>query len=174
MPMRTSPPPASTDSLGLLAPLGFDFAVDPANFGAAQTASPTPTPSASPEENPVPPLPTLEDLLEWPYTLENVAWPADDTATASTVEAMGAAGYETVILSSDNVSDPAPTREPRGDHRGRLGRADLRPSPGGDPGQRARTRSKPRSTPSMQASSPSPLRTPEARSSRPSTATGRS
>ena len=100
---------ASTGSLGLLAPIGFDFAVDPANFGEAQTASPTPTPSASPDENAAPPLPTLEDLLEWPYTLENVAWPADDTATPETVETMGAAGYKTVILSSDNVSDAVPT-----------------------------------------------------------------
>jgi len=100
---------ASTGSLGLLAPIGFDFAVDPANFGEAQTASPTPTPSASPDENAAPPLPTLEDLLEWPYTLEHVAWPADDTATSDTVAAMGAAGYETVILSSDNVSDNVPT-----------------------------------------------------------------
>ena len=48
-----------------------------------QTASPTPTPSPDARRRaPIPPLPTLEDLLEWPYTLENVAWPADDTLTA--------------------------------------------------------------------------------------------
>jgi hypothetical protein len=104
---------ASTGSLGLLSPLGFDFAVDPGNFGAAQTASPTPTPtpSATPDEGAIPPLPTLEDLLAWPYTLEHVAWPADDTLTAGTTEAIGAAGYESVILSSTNVSDPGPTTD---------------------------------------------------------------
>ena len=100
---------ASTGSLGLLTPIGFDFAVDPANFGEAQTASPTPTPSPTPEEGAIPPLPTLEDLLAWSYTLENVAWPADDTLTADAVEAIGAAGYESVILSSTNVSGLGPT-----------------------------------------------------------------
>jgi hypothetical protein len=100
---------ASTGSLGLLTPTGFDFAVDPANFGEAQTASPTPTPVPTPEEGAIPPLPTRDDLLAWSYTLENVAWPADDTLATDTVEALGAAGYESVIISSTNVSEPGPT-----------------------------------------------------------------
>ena len=100
---------ASTGSLGLLAPIGLDFAVDPANFGEAQTASPTPTPTPTPDDGAAPPLPTLQDLLAWPYTLENVAWPADDTLDSGAVEALGSAGYESVILASTNVSDPGPT-----------------------------------------------------------------
>ncbi len=106
---------ASTGSLNMLAPLGFDFAIDPANFGEAQTATPTPTPtptpspSATPEDGAIPPLPTLEDLLEWPYTLQSVAWPADDTVTSADVAAMGAAGYRSVILSSADVSEPSAT-----------------------------------------------------------------
>jgi hypothetical protein len=38
-----------------------------------------------------------------------VAWPADNTLTTDTVAAIGAAGYESVIVSSTNVSDAGPT-----------------------------------------------------------------
>ncbi len=104
---------ARTGSLDLLAPLGFDFAINPDNFGEPQTATPTPTPPPTdtpeaPADEP-PPLPDLDDLIAWPYSIENVAWPADDTITADEVPALVEAGYETVILSSTNVSGPQPT-----------------------------------------------------------------
>ena len=101
---------ASTGSLGLLAPIGFDFAVDPANFGEAQTASPTPTPSADARRERGPPAPDPRGSARMAVHARRT-WPGPPTTPRrrATVEAIGAAGYETVILSSTNVSDPVPT-----------------------------------------------------------------
>jgi hypothetical protein len=106
---------ARAGALDQLSPLSFDFAIDPANFGEAQTATPTPTPTPSePPEDPgdaIPPLPTTADILAWPYTIEQLAWPADDTITTAELDALGTVGYQAAILSSDNVADPAATLE---------------------------------------------------------------
>ena len=103
---------ARADSLALSDPLGFDFAIDANNFGPANTASPTPSDSASATPTPEPddsstppPLPTDTDqVLDWSYTLKNIAWPADDTVIASDLPDLSAAGYQDVVLSSTNVS----------------------------------------------------------------------
>ncbi len=108
---------ARVDALALQAPIGFDFAIDPGHFGAAVTASPTPTASASATASPTPsasptpgspttpPLPTTAaEVLDWTYTLKNIAWPADDTVLPGDIAAMTAAGYQNVVLSSTNVS----------------------------------------------------------------------
>ena len=102
---------ARADALKLRDPVGFNFAIDPRNFGPALTASPTPSPSASSTEPPVtdgagtPPLPTdAAEVLDWSYTLKSIAWPADDSVAASDLSDLSGAGYQSVVLSSGNVS----------------------------------------------------------------------
>ncbi|MEO6826469.1 MAG: DUF6049 family protein [Microbacteriaceae bacterium] len=68
------------------------------------STQPTPTPTATPTPNP---LPTLDQLLAWPYTLSGVAWPADATVRAADFPVFAASGVNTTVLSSGNVSDSA-------------------------------------------------------------------
>lgn len=100
-------------------PLGFDFAIDPANFGPA--ATPAPTVSGQPADpDPVktgatgdgtggdaepPPYPTTDDVRAWPATLESIAWPAEGTVTSDGVDALSALGYADVLLAGSNVSE---------------------------------------------------------------------
>ncbi len=99
---------STSGGTALLSGLDFQFAIDPANFGPAQTATPTagatptPTPSATPSDTV--PLPTDADILDWPYTLNGIAWPADDTVSSSALDTLSDAGYHDVLLSSQNVS----------------------------------------------------------------------
>jgi hypothetical protein len=102
---------ARADALNLRNPVDFSFAIDPGNFGPAATASPTPSPTPSSTEPPAgddgdaPPLPTdVDEVLAWSYTLKNIAWPADDTVIASDLPDLSGAGYQSVVLSSSNVS----------------------------------------------------------------------
>jgi len=105
-----------------LAPLGFDFAIDPANFGPAVTPSSTPTGSASASPTPPPadpdpaepadpgappPLPSTADLLAWPTTLPSIAWPAEGTVGADGLSGLESLGYDDVLLSGGNVSRAA-------------------------------------------------------------------
>jgi hypothetical protein len=101
-----------------LEPLGFDFAIDPADFGPA--ATPTPTVSGQPvDPDPVktgiatdpdgdtepPPLPTTDDVLAWPATLPSIAWPAEGTVTSTGLHTLSGLGYADVLLSGANVSE---------------------------------------------------------------------
>lgn len=101
---------ARADALAARDPLGFGFAINASNFGPANTASPTPsaTPTATPtpdNSSTPPPLPTdTDDVLEWSYTLKNIAWPADDSVISSDLPDFRAAGYQSVVLNSTNVS----------------------------------------------------------------------
>jgi hypothetical protein len=97
-----------------LAPLGFDFAIDPADFGPASTPTPTPTTGVpivpepaetdEPDTGDPPPLPTIEDLLAWPATLESIAWPAEGGVATDGLATLAALGYADVLLSGSNVS----------------------------------------------------------------------
>jgi hypothetical protein len=104
------------------APLGFGFAIDPANFGPAVTPGPTPQPTSgtsvtatpdpdatTPPDGP-PPLPTTADLLDWPTTLPAIAWPAEGTVTADGLAGLTGLGYTEVLLSSSNVSTTGTAR----------------------------------------------------------------
>ena len=85
-----------------LAPESLEFAIDPSLFAdAGDQAVPTPTPSADPLE---PVLPTTEELLDWPYTLDDVAWTRDGSLVSGDVERFAAAGYTTTIVSSGSLS----------------------------------------------------------------------
>ncbi len=108
-PAVTRPANAGSD----LAPLGFDFAIDPADFGPAVTPTPDPddrrrplSPTRSRPVSPTgrpPPLPTTEDLLAWPATLESIAWPAEGTVGADGLATLAGLGYADVLLSGSNV-----------------------------------------------------------------------
>ncbi len=106
---------ARADALRLRDPLDFGFAIDSRNFGPAVTASPTPSPSATSTEPPAtddsgspPPLPTdAAEVLDWSYTLKDIAWPADDTVIGGDLSDLSAAGYHSVVLTSSNVSATA-------------------------------------------------------------------
>lgn len=91
---------------GLLTPVSFSDALDPANFAAAADgATPTPAPG-EPTATPAPTpggLPSTEELLAWPYTRTDIAWPADDTVRAGDLAVFDAAGLTTAILAPGNV-----------------------------------------------------------------------
>lgn len=101
---------------GELAPLGFEFAVDPADFGPAETPEPSPTPDVTspptpdptepPDDGP-PPLPTTADLLAWPTTLPAIAWPAEGTVAAEGLAGLVSLGYDNALLSGGNVTPAA-------------------------------------------------------------------
>ncbi len=108
---------ALQSQLGLPAPLGattFDDVLDPANFatpaqgdaaGGDAGGDTGPTPTAVPEPQPTPGgLPTTAQLLDWPYTRVDIAWPADDTVTAGDLGFFDAAGLTTTFLSEGNVT----------------------------------------------------------------------
>jgi len=80
-------------------PGSFDFAIDPARFATAVEGTPAPTPPPG-----APELPTSESLLAWDYTIDSIAWPRAGTVGAADLEAIAASGYETVLLSSGNVT----------------------------------------------------------------------
>ncbi|MGN6501562.1 MAG: DUF6049 family protein, partial [Pseudolysinimonas sp.] len=96
---------------GDLAPLGFDFALDPDAFGPAPTPTPTATstpstPDPQPTEVPgeKPPLPDTAALLAWPTTLPAIAWPAEGSVTADGLAGLPALGYDDVLISEANIS----------------------------------------------------------------------
>ena len=98
----------------VIEPETFTFAIDPANFGPAVTpeASPTPgqtpTPTPTPSDDAEPPsLPTTEDLLSWPNSIEGLVWPAAGTVSEADLGVLTASGYSSVILSSGNVERDA-------------------------------------------------------------------
>ena len=99
----------------LLAPTSFDYVpLDPRNFptplavGEVPESTPqpttnpfvTPTPTATPAPN----VPTLGELLSWPYTYSGIAWPADHSVRASDLTALSSAGYRASIVSGSNTN----------------------------------------------------------------------
>lgn len=102
----------------ILAPVGFDFAIDPALFTepaplvtATSSPAPTSTPPSSATAPPVapvvPPLPTGADLVDWPFSLANIAWPVKSTVIAADLPVIAGSGLGTTILSSANVARAA-------------------------------------------------------------------
>ncbi|RZU66975.1 hypothetical protein EV379_3350 [Microterricola gilva] len=106
-----------------LAPLSFADAIDPADFTAtAPTPTPTPregedTPSAEPSTEPSGEptadtgVPTLDELLAWPYSLSGIAWPAPGLVSAPVLPAFTANGFGTTIVSGSNIA-PADSAQP--------------------------------------------------------------
>jgi hypothetical protein len=85
-------------------PVSFS-GLDPALFpgepdGGSGNTTPTPTPTAAPDDG----TPSLEEVLAWPYTVTTLAWPRQDTVAAGDLTALAASGYETIVLSSANLT----------------------------------------------------------------------
>ena len=102
----------------LLGPTSFTDAMDPANFpatgegsvdlGAVDEQDASESPTAPPTDASEPPptpgtLPTTEQLLSWPYTRTDLAWPGDDTVATGDLGFFAASGLTTSILAPGNV-----------------------------------------------------------------------
>lgn len=103
----------------LLAPTSFWDVLDPADFTEGVAVAPSPTagtkPTPAPTASPAPTdpadaaedvLPTTDELLAWPYTRTDIAWPADDTVAAGDLAWLSGVGLTTAILSPGNVAAP--------------------------------------------------------------------
>ncbi|WP_154071863.1 DUF6049 family protein [Glaciihabitans arcticus] len=93
----------------VLEPTSFDFAIDSGLFAAVDPEA-TPDPNATADPGTAPPLPTSETLLDWDYTLGDVAWPQPATVTADDLATITASGYTSTVLSSGNVTAVAAGR----------------------------------------------------------------
>ncbi|WP_250899795.1 DUF6049 family protein [Curtobacterium flaccumfaciens] len=110
---------------GILAPISLDQSVKSENFPGAET--PAPTPTATPGQTTTPSstasptddattdagsgsgettetLPTTAQLLDFPYSMDSIAWPTEGTVSSSDLEALERAGTKTTIVSSGNTS----------------------------------------------------------------------
>ncbi|MCW4457327.1 DUF6049 family protein [Microbacterium sp. MPKO10] len=106
-------------------PTSLAFGIDPQNFSppnedeAPETPTPTDTDTPSPNDlgstpSPTPTVdpngvPSLDALLDFPYTFPTAIWPADDTVTAGNLASFEDLGYGPVILASSNTSVGAHT-----------------------------------------------------------------
>ncbi|HEU4849508.1 MAG TPA: DUF6049 family protein, partial [Terrimesophilobacter sp.] len=52
---------------------------------------------------PPPAIPTPETLLDWAYTIEGLAWPADSTVASDDLAALANAGYSCLLLDSTQL-----------------------------------------------------------------------
>ena len=90
-----------------LAPISFT--IDPSLFPA--TTGPSESPGPAPASISEPTLPTQSSLLAWPYTLNGIAWPADNTVAESDLDTFATAGSTRTILASSQLN-PAPSKTP--------------------------------------------------------------
>ena len=68
-----------------LEPVGFDDAIDPANFPAeVEDGDATAAPGG---------VPDTSALLDWTFTRTDIAWPADDTVATGDLDVFAAGGY---------------------------------------------------------------------------------
>ncbi|MEO8907212.1 MAG: DUF6049 family protein [Microbacteriaceae bacterium] len=100
----------------LLQPIAFTYAMDPNNqkvplvvgetshsgapADALTTTSPTPTPTPTPAAT----VPSMAELLAWPYTLSDIVWPPDDTVRAADLPVFAKNGLTTTILDGGNTN----------------------------------------------------------------------
>jgi hypothetical protein len=97
---------ARAESLDLVEPFDLGFALDPDAFGPAETATPTPAATGTPEpDDGPPPLPTTDELLDWPDAIGKIGWPGEGSVAAGDLAAYAAAGYDATLLTAANVDD---------------------------------------------------------------------
>ncbi|WP_139195989.1 MULTISPECIES: DUF6049 family protein [unclassified Curtobacterium] len=113
---------------GVLGPISLDQSVKDENFPGAETAPPTPTgtpgattsptATAAPGDDATPgagttdattTLPTTASLLDFPYSLQSIAWPDEGTVSTKDLPALRRAGTKTTIVASGNTSAGADT-----------------------------------------------------------------
>ncbi|MET0590117.1 MAG: DUF6049 family protein [Naasia sp.] len=100
-----------------LAPFSFAAALDPADFvDDPSTPSPAPTTPSPTEGSPTPggtatpapeeeaaQVPAVEEILSFPYTRSDLAWPAAGASTAQSLDAAAAAGLGSSIVSAGQL-----------------------------------------------------------------------
>ncbi|GAA4383564.1 DUF6049 family protein [Agromyces bauzanensis] len=95
---------------GLLSPTSFEDAMDPADFtptdgdGTDADADGVEPTEAAAEPSTPGAVPTTDDLLAWPYTRTDIAWPADDTVAPGDLAYLDAAGLTTALLAPTNAA----------------------------------------------------------------------
>ncbi|WP_220035400.1 DUF6049 family protein [Curtobacterium sp. MCPF17_018] len=113
---------------GILSPISLDQSVESENFPGAETPAPTPTATPGQTSSPAPTetssdgattgdaadqaqetLPTTESLLDFPYSMDSIAWPTEGTVSSADLPALERAGTKTTIVSSGNTSAGADT-----------------------------------------------------------------
>lgn len=99
---------------GVLAPTSFP--IDPSLFPEEQDTDTTPTPTPGETAPPALELPTADTITQWPYTLDGILWPRQNTVTAADLAVFNAAAPVTTILSSGNVTATAGASAGVGDH----------------------------------------------------------
>ncbi|MFD6055676.1 DUF6049 family protein [Agromyces sp. NPDC060279] len=97
------------------APASGPASLDDRTLTQKSTPTPTPTPGDVDGDGSVDEVPTTEQLLSWPYTRADIAWPADDTVAAGDLAWLAAGGLTTSLLSPGNVETPAPVVDEEGD-----------------------------------------------------------
>ncbi|TAM70496.1 MAG: hypothetical protein EPN48_03645 [Microbacteriaceae bacterium] len=101
----------------LLQPISFSYSMDPNNqkvpLVVGETGQPgapgnTPTTPATPSTTPAPTtgpaLPGMSELLAWPYTLHDIAWPPDNSVRAADFPVFAKNGLTTTILDGGNTN----------------------------------------------------------------------
>ncbi|WIB70810.1 DUF6049 family protein [Curtobacterium sp. MCBD17_026] len=113
---------------GILSPISLDQSVESENFPGAETPAPTPTATPGQTSSPAPTetssdgattgdaadqaqetLPTTESLLDFPYSMDSIAWPTEGTVSSADLPALERAGTKTTIVASGNTSAGADT-----------------------------------------------------------------
>lgn len=110
LPYANSDPTLATQAgeATTLAPVSFDFALDPANFADADAPASTDNADAMDVgADVIPTYPTTEELLAWDYSLPGLVHPRANSVVTSDLDAFAASGFSTVVLSSTNVEREA-------------------------------------------------------------------
>ncbi|RWZ67870.1 hypothetical protein ELQ92_00950 [Labedella populi] len=97
----------------LLQPTSLEFGV-PTDYSAI---APTPTATAEapetppadgePAEDPQGARPTLDELLTWEWTTDDLLWPTEGTVSADAFETFARSGVTETIVTTDNLEDTA-------------------------------------------------------------------
>ncbi len=89
-----------------VAPLGFP--IDESLF--PPPTNETPLPDETPVPAPEPEVPTDTTLLDWDYSVDGIAWPAESSVAIEDVGAIARAGYTRIFLDSSQVTGGVPGR----------------------------------------------------------------
>ncbi len=96
----------------LAAQAGMSLPLEPLGFRIDESLFPpstneTPLPDETPVPAPEPRVPTDATLLDWDYSVDGIAWPAESSVALSDVGAIAKAGYTRILLSSAQVTGGA-------------------------------------------------------------------
>lgn len=98
---------AQTKAGSVLKPTTFEQAIDPADFPSPSPVSPTrgDVPLPGQTATPTPALPAgTDEVLAWPYTSTDIAWPAAGSVTPKALDFFAASGLTTSIVSDAELA----------------------------------------------------------------------